>query len=52
MLGFKSFKTASVTIAASELAHQIRKHQFVSQPADRLERLNLGAAWFAAAMVY
>jgi putative transposase len=29
MLGFKSVKTAAVTISGIELAHRIRKRQFV-----------------------
>ena len=51
MLGFKSVKTAAVTIAGIELAHRIRKRQFVCQPTDRREPLNLRTAWFAAVMV-
>ena len=51
MLGFKSVKTAAVTISGIELAHRIRKRQFVCQPTDRRESLNLRTAWFAAVMV-
>jgi transposase-like protein len=32
MLGFKSYKTAAVTLAGSELAHRIRKCQFKFGP--------------------
>jgi transposase-like protein len=32
MLGFKSFRTAAVTLAGLELAHRIRKRQFVFGP--------------------
>jgi transposase-like protein len=28
MLGFKSFRTAAITLAGVELAHRIRKRQF------------------------
>ena len=51
MLGFKSVKTAVVTISGIELAHRIRKRQFICQPTDRRETLNLRTAWFAAVMV-
>jgi transposase-like protein len=51
MLGFKSVKTAAVTISGIELAHRIRKRQFICQPTDRRETLNLRTAWFAAVMV-
>jgi transposase-like protein len=51
MLGFKSLKTEAVTISGIELAHRIRKRQFVCQPADRREPLNLRTAWFAAVKV-
>jgi transposase-like protein len=51
MLGFKSVKTAAVTIAGIKLAHRIQKRQFLCQPTDRREPLNLRVAWFAAVMV-
>ena len=35
MLGFKSVKTAAVTLSGIELAHRIRKRQFLCQPTDR-----------------
>ena len=35
MLGFKMFESASVTLAAIELAHQIRKRQFLFGPGCR-----------------
>ena len=51
MLGFKSFKTAALTISGIELAHRIRKREFLCQPTDRSEPLDLRTAWFAAVMV-
>jgi len=44
MLGFKSAKTAAVTISGIELAHRIRKRQFPCQATDRREPLNLRTA--------
>ena len=51
MPGFKSVKTAAVTISGIELAHRIRKRQFRCQSTDRRESLNLRTAWFAAVIV-
>src|SRR4029434_11057214 len=48
MLGFKSVKTAAVTISGIELAHRIRKRQFLCQPTDRRAPLNLRTASLAA----
>jgi putative transposase len=44
MLGFKFAATAAVTISGIELAHRIRKRQFVCQATDRRELLNLRTA--------
>ena len=35
MLGFKSYRTAAVTLAGIELAHRIRKRQFKFGPGRR-----------------
>jgi hypothetical protein len=44
-------ESGAVRLSGIELAHRIRKRQFLCQPTDRREPLNLRAAWFAAVMV-
>jgi transposase-like protein len=49
MAGFKSFATAAVTIAGIELAHRIRKRQFMlSQTYRRLRGWSLQSEWAIA----
>jgi len=49
MAGFKSFATAAVTIAGIELAHRIRKRQFMlSRTYRRLGRWSLKKEWAIA----
>jgi len=49
--GFKSFAAASTTLAGIELAHRIRKRQFICQSRDRRGPLDLRREWYAAIMV-
>jgi transposase-like protein len=42
MLGFKTFDSATITLAGVELAHRIRKKQFAACGA---RRFNLKTAW-------
>jgi transposase-like protein len=51
MRGFKSFTTAATTLAGIELAHRIRKRQFICQSKDRRVPLDLRRDWYAAIMV-
>jgi transposase-like protein len=44
MLGFKSYRTAAVTLAGIELAHRIRKRQFKLGP-DRRNCWSLKKQW-------
>ena len=49
MAGFKSFPTAAVTIAGIELAHRIRKRQFMlSRTYRRLGKWSLKKEWAIA----
>ena len=45
MLGFKSFRTAAVTLAGVELAHRIHKRQFSFGRAARRRTLSLKCLW-------
>jgi hypothetical protein len=46
MAGFKSFANAAVTIAGIELAHRIRKRQYMlSRPYRRLSKWPLKKEW-------
>ena len=51
MRGFKSVTTAATTLAGIELAHRIRKRQFICQSKDRGVPLDLRREWYAAIMV-
>jgi len=51
MRGFKLFAAASTTLAGIELAHRIRKRQFICQPRNRHGPLDLRRAWYVAIMV-
>ena len=51
MHGLKSFTTAAITLAGIELAHRIRKRQFICQSKDRRVPLNLRREWYAAIMI-
>jgi transposase-like protein len=48
MLGFKTFKSASVTLAGIELAHRIRKKQFSIGPGDETDGASLKQLWAQA----
>ena len=45
MLGFKSFRTAAVTLAGVELAHRIRKRQFALGRGHRRQVVSLKQLW-------
>jgi transposase-like protein len=45
MTGFKTFQSASITIAGIELAHRIRKHQFALGHAQGASRYTMRTAW-------
>lgn len=45
MLGFKSFKTAAITLAGIELAHRIRKRQFCVWGAQPKRHASLKELW-------
>jgi len=47
MLGFKSFRTAAITLAGIELAHRIHKRQFVFGSACRFTASSLKQLWDA-----
>jgi hypothetical protein len=47
----KAFTTAATTLAGIELAHRIRKRQFICQAEDRRVPLDLRREWYAAIMV-
>ena len=47
MLGFKSYRTAAVTLSGIELAHRIRKRQFKPGP-GRWSCLSLKKQWNTA----
>jgi transposase-like protein len=51
MRGFKSFTRAANTLVGIELAHRIRKRQFVCQSKDPRVPLDLRREWYAAIMV-
>lgn len=51
MKSFQSFKTAATTIAGLELAHRIRKRQFLGLDTDRSKPIDLARAWYAAIAV-
>lgn len=51
MKSFQSFQTAKTTIAGIELAHRIRKRQFVGLDRKRSRPIDHARAWFAAVMV-
>ena len=51
MKSFQSFQTAKTTIAGIELAHRIRKRQFVGLDRNRSRPIDHARAWFAAVMV-
>jgi transposase-like protein len=51
MRGCKSFDATSTTLAGIELAHRIRKRQFICQSKERRGPLNLRREWYAAIMV-
>ena len=51
MRGFKSFTTAATTLAGIELAHRMRKRQFICQSKDRRVPLDLRRDWYGAIMV-
>ena len=51
MKSFQSFRSAATTIAGLELAHRIRKRQFVGLNPDRGRPLDLARAWNAYVMV-
>lgn len=48
MVGFKTFRSASITIAGIELAHRIRKNQFALGHVHRAHRFNPRTAWDCA----
>ena len=49
MAGFKSFNTAAVTLAGVELAHRIRKRQFMlNRTYRRLGKWSLKKEWALA----
>ena len=50
MKSFQSFQSASITISGLELAHRIRKRQFVGLHPNRARPLNLARSWYAAVM--
>ena len=45
MLGFKSFRTATVVLAGVELAHRIRKRQFAFGRGHRRRVVSLKQMW-------
>ena len=51
MKAFQSFQSASITIAGLELAHRIRKRQFLGLHPDRARPLGLARAWHSHVMV-
>jgi transposase-like protein len=51
MKSFQSFQTAKTTIAGIELAHRIRKRQFVGLDPHRSRPIDQARAWNAAVMV-
>ena len=51
MKSFQSFRSAFTTIAGLELAHRIRKRQFLGLHPDRAPPLDLARAWHSHVMV-
>ena len=51
MKAFQSFQSAGITIAGLELAHRIRKRQFLGLHPDRARPLDLARAWHSHVMV-
>ena len=51
MRAFKSFTIAATILAGIELAHRVRKRQFICQSKDRRIPLDLRREWYATIMV-
>jgi hypothetical protein len=45
MMGFKSFRNAGITLAGIELAHRVRKGQFVFGPGRLRQNWSLREQW-------